>query len=256
MTMKKLLAGAATLATLALPAMTGPAQALDLSTMNAAEKEAFGAAVRSYLLENPQVIVEAYEIYQEREAEFEAARDQNTIKQLAPALFNDDRAWEAGNPEGDIVMVEFLDYRCGYCKKAHDEVKQLISGDKNIRFIVKEFPILGEESVLASRFAIASRLVAGDDAYGRVNDALMGYRGRITEGSLVKLANKLDLDGDAIYAKIEDPEVSQLIADNHQLARALSISGTPTFVVQDQLLRGYVPLNGMQDMIAAMRAEM
>lgn len=248
--MKNLLAGAATLATLALPA-----QALDLSKMTADEQAAFGSAVRSYLLENPQVIVEAYEIYQSRQAEFEAARDQNTITRLAPMLFGDDRAWEAGNPEGDIVMVEFLDYRCGYCKKAHEEVKQLIAGDKNIRFIVKEFPILGEESVLASRFAIAARLVAGDEAYARVNDALMAYRGKITQGSLTKLAGKLDLDGTAIYAKIEDPEVSQLIADNHQLAQALSISGTPTFIVEDQLLRGYVPLNGMQELIAGLRAE-
>ncbi|MCG7492020.1 DsbA family protein [Thalassobius sp. Cn5-15] len=253
--MKKLLAGALTLATLALPAMTVPAQALDLSEMDAAEQQAFGAAVRSYLLENPQVIVEAYEIYQDRQAEFEAQRDQNTIARVAPMLFEDERAWETGNPEGDIVMVEFLDYRCGYCKKAHAEVKELIAGDQNIRFIVKEFPILGEESLLASRFAIASQLVAGDEAYGQLNDALMEYRGKITEGSLVKLAGKLDLDGDAILGAMEDPRVAQLIADNRQLAGALAISGTPTFVVQDQLLRGYVPLNGMQDMIAALRAE-
>lgn len=249
--MKKLLASVATCAALALPA-----QALDVTSMSETERDAFGKAVRSYLLENPEVIVEAYEIYQQRQAEFEAANDQVKIRQLAPALFEDDRAWEAGNPDGDIVMVEFLDYRCGYCKKAHEEVKELIAADKNIRFIVKEFPILGEESVLASRFAIATRLIAGDDAYGRMNDALMQYRGKITEASLKKVAGKLDLDGNAIYAKIEDPEVSQLIADNHQLAGKLSISGTPTFVMQDQMLRGYVPLKGMQELVTAMRAEM
>lgn len=249
--MKKLLASVATLATLALPA-----QALDLSAMNATERDAFGQAVRSYLLENPAVIIEAYELYQQQQAELEAANDQLLVRQLAPALFEDDRDFEAGNPEGDVVMVEFLDYRCGYCKKAHEEVKQLIAGDKNIRFIVKEFPILGEESVLASRFAIATRKVAGDDAYARMNDALMQYRGKVTEGSLKKVAGKLGLDGDAILAMIDDPEVSQQIADTHQVASALSISGTPTFVIQDQMLRGYVPLNGMQELIAAIRAEM
>ncbi|MEC8041075.1 MAG: DsbA family protein, partial [Pseudomonadota bacterium] len=94
------------------------------------------------------------------------------------------------------------------------------------------------------------------DAYARMNDALMQYRGKVTEGSLKKVAGKLDLDGDAILAMIDDPEVTQQIADTHQVASALSISGTPTFVIQDQMLRGYVPLNGMQELIAAIRAEM
>lgn len=247
--MKKLLATVATLATFTLPA-----QAFDISAMSPAEKDAFGAAVRSYLLENPEVILEAYQIYEQRQALAEAASDQEKIKTHTAALFDDSRAWEAGNPDGDIVMVEFLDYRCGYCRKAHEDVKALVGGDGNIRFIVKEFPILGDESVLASRFAIATRIVAGDEAYGRVNDALMTFKGSITEKSLDKLAGKLDLDGDAILARINDPEVSQLIADNHQLASALSISGTPTFVMQDQMLRGYVPLANMQDLVAAMRA--
>lgn len=249
--MKKLLATVATLATLALPA-----QAFDVNAMTPAEEEAFGKAVRAYIMQNPSIIVEAYELFQQQQAELEAANDQQLVRQLASVLFEDGRDWEAGNPEGDIVMVEFLDYRCGYCKKAHEEVKQLIAGDQNIRFIVKEFPILGDESVLASRFAIATRKVAGDDAYGRMNDALMQYRGKMTEKSLKKIADKLDLDGDAILAMIEDPEVTQQIADTHQIAGALSISGTPTFVIQDQMLRGYVPLDGMQELIAAMRAEM
>lgn len=252
--MKSLLATAASLATMA--ALAAPAQALDLNAMTEAEKEAFGKAVRSYVMENPSLIIEAYEVYQAQQAALEAAGEQAILARLAPQLLDDARAWETGNPDGDIVMIEFLDYRCGYCKKAHEDVKALIAGDDNIRFIVKEFPILGDESVLASQFAIATRLVAGDDAYGQMNDALMAHRGRVSEASLTKIADKLGLDGDAIYAMIDAPEVTQLIADNRQIANALSISGTPTFVLQDQLLRGYVPLAGMQELVAEIRAEM
>ncbi|MBR9651997.1 DsbA family protein [Thalassovita aquimarina] len=247
--MKKFLAAVA-FSTLALPA-----QAFDISDMNDQERAEFRAEVRAYLLENPEVILEAYQVYEQRQAVAEVARDKQMVQANSDAIFNDDRAWVGGNPEGDITLVEFMDYRCGYCRKAHDEVKQLLETDGNIRFIVKEFPILGDDSVLTSRFAIATRLVAGDDAYGKMNDALIKFRGKVSEKSMVRLANTMGLDGKAIAARMNDPEVDQLIGDNHVLAQKLGISGTPTFVLQDQMLRGYVPLANMTELVAATRAQ-
>ncbi|MEC9311738.1 MAG: thioredoxin domain-containing protein, partial [Pseudomonadota bacterium] len=145
-------AGAAT----ALALLGAPAQALDLSNMSATEREAFGAQVREYLMENPEVILEAVNLLEQRQAAAEATRDQALVADNLQELENDGYSWVGGNPEGDITLVEFMDYRCGYCRRAAREVAELLAKDGNIRWVVKEFPILGEASVLSSRFAVAT----------------------------------------------------------------------------------------------------
>jgi protein-disulfide isomerase len=220
---------------------------------DAANDEAFGERVRAYLLENPHVIMEAVGVLQQREDAAAAMADQDMIAAQMDALTNDGFSWVGGNPDGDITVVEFMDYRCGYCKKAYPEVESLLSADGNIRFIVKEFPILGEQSILGSQFAIAAHIVAGDDAYKSVHDTLMSYNGEITAESLSRLADSLDLDGAAILAKLDDPEVVRRISENRALGKALDISGTPTFVVQNQMVRGYVPAEQLQKMVDQLR---
>jgi protein-disulfide isomerase len=249
--MKRLLASVA----LVIAGAAAPAQAFDITAMSDTERAAFRAEVRAYLMENPEVILEAYQVYEERQVAAKAAVEEQMIQAYSSQIFDDPNSWVGGNPDGDIVLVEFMDYRCGYCRKAHEEVQQLLETDGNIRFIVKEFPILGDQSVLASRFAIATRIVSGDDAYEKIHNALMVFKGNITEKGLLRLASKLDLDGDAILAKINDPLVDQTIGLNHQLAGAMQISGTPTFVLGDELLRGYVPLDDMMELVAAARSE-
>ena len=173
----------------------------------------------------------------------------------AKDIFDDGYSWVGGNPDGDITLVEFIDYRCGYCRKAHDEVQQLIEADGKIRFIVKEFPILGEESVLASRFVIAVQQVAGADAYKRVHDRLITFKGSMGNDAFTRIANEEGLDAKTILARMDAPEVSGVIASNHSLAGRLSINGTPTFVLDDSLLRGYMPLDAMTQMVADARAK-
>ncbi len=146
-----------------------------------------------------------------------------------------------------------MDYRCGYCKKAFPEVEKLVNGDGNIRFIVKELPILGEQSVVASRFAIATKIVAGDEAYKSIHDALMSFNGDITPTTLKRLAESFDLDGDAITEKMASAEVTDAIQKTRDLAQALQISGTPTFVMQDELLRGYLPYDQMKSIVEEKR---
>ena len=149
------------------------AQAADLENMTDADRAAFGAQVRAYLLENPEVIMEAVQVLEERQANEQAQGDVALVANNAAAIFADGYSWVGGNPEGDITVVEFLDYRCSFCRRAHPEVLDLVQGDGNIRYIVKEFPILGENSVLSSRFALAVRAVAGDEAYAEANASLM-----------------------------------------------------------------------------------
>ena len=213
------------------------------------------AEVREYLLENPEVIMEAVAVLEEREAQQQQANDVELVSANADDLFNDGNSWVGGNPDGDLTIVEFLDYRCGYCRRAHPEVAALLAADENIRLVVKELPILGEESLLASRFAIATKFVEGDEAYKTLHDTLMSFEGAVNETTLRRISDALGYQTDTIAARIEDPEVTQVIAENHQLAQRLQINGTPAFVMGERLLRGYVPLAGMQQLAADERAK-
>ena len=170
-------------------------------------------------------------------------------------IFNDPNSWVGGNPEGDITVVEFIDYRCGYCRKAWQEVDQLVEGDGNIRFVLKEFPILGEASVLSSRFAIAVLQLHGNDAYRAAHDALLSMRADPSPEALARLAEDMGLDPQPIADRMNSAEVTKVIEDNHRLAQTMEISGTPTFVVGGTMVRGYVPLDAMQDIVAEERAK-
>jgi protein-disulfide isomerase len=233
--------------------LAAPAQAFEISEMTADERAVFRDEVRAYLLDNPEVLMEAIAVLEQRQAAAQVANDAALIAANAEALFNDGYSHVTGNPEGDITIVEFVDYRCGYCRKAHPEVLELLEIDGNIRLILKEFPILGEESMLSSRFAIATQMVAGEEAYGRMHDALITLRANATPDTLVALANDMGLDGNAILEAAQAPAVDAMIGANHALAGRLQINGTPGFVIGDQLLRGYLPLEGMQQVVAEAR---
>ncbi len=215
--------------------------------------EEFGARVRSYLLENPEVIFEAAAIMEQRQQQMQNANDGDLISVNSEAIFDDGHSWVGGNLDGDITIVEFMDYRCGYCRRAFPEVEELIASDGDIRIIIKEFPILGEESVVAARFAIATQQVLGDEPYKMLHDAMMTYKGDLSADGLAKLAETLDLDGEKITAHMNSDEVSAVIAANRALGDTLQISGTPTFIMQDQILRGYVPLDGMREIVKDLR---
>ena len=220
-----------------------------------AERTDFRAEVRAYLLENPEVLMEAIAVLESRQAEAETTRDERLATLNADALVNDGFSYEGGNLDGDITIVEFIDYRCSFCRRAHPEVAELISSDGNIRIVTKEFPILGEQSVLASQFAVATKIDAGDAAYKQVSDALMNLRSDVTPASLSSLASAFDLDTDAIFAEMESPAVQQVLANNRALGERMQISGTPTFVFSDQMVRGYVDLTQMRAIVEAERAD-
>ncbi|MBR9892461.1 DsbA family protein [bacterium] len=248
-------AAALTLAAGLAAALPATAQDFDFSAMTPEQREAFGTQVREYLLENPQVIMEAVNALENRQAEQQAVADQQIVSDNADALFRDGYSYVGGNPDGDITIVEFSDYRCGYCRRAFPEVEELIESDGNIRFIMKEFPILGEASVTSSRFAIATLMEAGDEAYKAVHDALITLEGEPSEPVLRRLADTLGLDAEAIIARMSDEEVTRRIQETRELATRLQINGTPSFVFGDQMLRGYVPLDGMRQLVDQIRSE-
>ena len=242
--MRRLLAGTALALATTLPAA---------AEMTAAEREAFRAEVRAYLLENPEVLIEAMNELEMREQIAAAERDKQMLAEQSEAIFNDPASWVGGNPEGDITVVEFIDYRCGYCRKAWQEVDALVAQDGNIRFVLKEFPILGEQSVLSSRFAIAVLQLHGGEAYKKAHDALLSLRSDATPEALAKVAEEMRLEPQPILEQMQSDAVTKVIQDNHRLAQTMDISGTPTFVVGGTMVRGYVPLEGMQQIVEEQR---
>ena len=249
--MTKWITAAALALSLAAPLMApAPAQA----EMTDAERSDFRAEVRAYLLENPEVLMEAIAVLEDRRDSAAAASDIALLQTHADEIYNDPASWVGGNPDGDITVVEFVDYRCGYCRKAHDEVAELVASDGNIRLVLKEFPILGEQSDLSSRFAIAVLQLEGADAYKSAHDALISYQGSVTLPGLQKLGGDLGLaDVDAVMARMASPEVQSVIDANHELGTLMAISGTPTFVVDQTMVRGYVPLEGMRQIVEGQR---
>ena len=237
-----------------LTAMLITTTAAIAAEMTEAEREDFRAEIRAYLLENPEVLVEAMEVMQGRQDSEAANRDLAMLQDNADLIFNDPNSWAGGNLNGDITIVEFTDYRCGYCRKAHDDVAELIKSDGNIRLVLKEFPILGEQSLLSSQFAIAVRQLYGDDAYKAAHDSLITLRGDATPEALARVATDLGHDPEAITARMASPEVKAIIEANHALATKMQINGTPTFVIDKTMVRGYVPLEGMRQIVAGQRA--
>ena len=224
------------------------------SAMSPGDRADLRAEVRAYLLENPEVLMEAIAVLEKRRDDKAASDDVALLRDNADAIYNDPASWVGGNPQGDITVVEFMDYRCGYCRKAHDEVAALVKSDGNIRFVVKEFPILGPQSDVASRFAIAVLQIEGDTVYGKVHEALMTMAGDLDAAAMAKIASASGVsDMAAVTARMDSPEVQSVIDANHALGQTLAINGTPTFVVQGTMLRGYVPLDGMRQVVAEAR---
>ncbi|WP_170605253.1 DsbA family protein [Ruegeria arenilitoris] len=242
-------------ALLGLSLITGPVLALDLSALSDDEKAEFGAQVREYLLENPEVIIEAINILEQRNAVAEAEADKQLVAANQEELFNDGYSWVGGNPDGDITLVEFMDYRCGYCRRAVPEVASLLESDGNIRLVIKELPILGEASIMSSRFAVATKQVAGDDAYKQVHDALLEFSGEPNEVTLRRISDGLGLDSDAIIVAMDSDDVTAEINQTRELARKMNISGTPSFVLGTEMLRGFLPADQMQQIADGVRAD-
>ncbi|MBY8975773.1 thioredoxin domain-containing protein [Rhodobacteraceae bacterium NNCM2] len=234
---------------------TAPAmaqQSTALSSMSPAERAEFQSEVRAYLLENPEVILEALEILEERREQQAQAADLNIIRSNSEAIFEDGYSFVAGNPDGDITIVEFTDYRCGYCKQAHPEVASLIASDPNIRLIVKEFPILGPESVAAGRMALAAVEVDAS-LFGELNERLMSFPGNLTEDMAYRIAGNVGYDVDALKAEAESDATTAKLEENYRLAQELGLRGTPSFILSDEVIRGYVPAADMKKMIAEKR---
>ena len=216
--------------------------------MSEEEKQAIENLVRDYLMANPDVILESVRLYREQEAVAEQERVSATLASLGDILADDPITPIMGNPDGAITIVEFFDYQCGYCKKVLSVVKEMISTNQNIRLVFMEFPILGEESVLASRASLAI-WINWPDRYEAFHNALMGGRGAISQSRIMEIAATLDLDTNQLAEAMNDPRINEALGDNQDLAESLGISGTPAFIIGDQLIPGAIDISTMRELV-------
>ncbi|WNJ99916.1 DsbA family protein [Thalassospiraceae bacterium LMO-JJ14] len=216
------------------------------------ETQAIKQIIRDYIMKSPETILRSVQEHQARQESEKEQRVVEIIRDRSEELLNDPNSYVAGNPEGDVTMVEFFDYRCGYCKRVHPVVKKLLQDDGNIRLVYKEFPILGPPSVYAARAAIAS---LPGEKYLPFHNALMEARGALTEERVLFIAEDVGLDPETVEADIKSGKdrANEIIAMNFDLADALKITGTPAFVIGDTVIRGAVDMSTFVDAIADVR---
>ncbi len=220
------------------------------SQFSAAEEEEIGRIVRDYLLEHPEVIVEAIEILQQREQQAAATARQGAIAGAHDELYFDASSPIAGNPDGDVTIVEFFDYNCPYCKRVTPEIFGILARDGRIRYIAKEWPIFGADSEFAARAALAS---ARQGEYARFHQALMGIRGPANPQTVRRAADEIGLDWEQLEADMQDDAISEALQRNDILARRIGITGTPAMVIGDSFLPGAVPAVEIAAVIAEER---
>ena len=229
-------------------------QNLNFGAMTDAERAAFREEVRAYLLQNPEVIFEAIQILEQKRNLAAEQADRDLLLSLTDKIYNDGFSFIGGNPEGDITVVEFLDYRCGYCKRAHPEIQEVLDRDPNVRLIVKEFPILGPDSISAGKMALAA-LDLDSSRYEELGDRLMTYPGNLTEQAAYKIAGEAGYDLVELKTRANSEVIEERMQTNYQLAQALGLQGTPAFIVGSEIIRGYLPVEDMLGAIQSARSE-
>jgi len=205
------------------------------SQFSPSQKSAIEKIVKDYLVKNPEIFIEVQSALEAKMAKDEAERTKTMVAEHAKEIYHAPNAPVAGNPNGDITVVEFFDYNCGYCKRGFSDVAKLIDQDKNVRVVFKEFPILRDESEQASKVALAARM---QGKYWEVHRDLISTKGLVNEAVALKVAEAHGLDMVKLKADMASPEVKAEIDRVKDLAQKLAINGTPHFLVGDRAIGG------------------
>ena len=224
---------------IAVALLVGPVSAAPASaqSFDEAQRGEIGEIVRDYLLANPELMIEVQEALEARQTAEQDERRRQIIASAADDLFRHPADPVLGNPAGDVTIVEFFDYNCGFCRRAMEDMSALIESDPNLRFVLKEFPILGEDSSGAHRVSLAfNRLMP--QAYGAFHERLMGTPGRADTATAMEIALALGADEQALRTEMDNPANTRSVETSYLLAEALGISGTPSYVIGDEMVAG------------------
>ena len=207
--------------------------------------------VRGFLERNPEIHSQLEQMMDREIGPEQVEADAAYIAENTAAIFDDPMSPVLGNPEGDILVAVYTDFRCPYCKKTKPELMKLVEGDPRVKLVIKEWPILGPDSLEAAKFALAAYQVGGAEAYATVQAALFDAGGtRMTGYFLEELAQDAGLDPRSVIEAMDTPEIAAQIEKNNQQARALKITGTPAIIIGDVVARGAVPLEALKAGVA------
>ncbi|MFD1747114.1 DsbA family protein [Rhizobium helianthi] len=232
----------------AMIAQSAHAQALDEQ-----QKKEMGAFIREYLISNPEIMLEVQDALEKKQQEARVNQAANGIEANSKAIFSSPDDVILGNPKGSVTVVEFFDYNCGYCKRALQDMETILSQDKDVRFILKEFPILGPDSMAAHRVANAVRLTA-PDKYPEFHKQLLGGQTRATEATALAVAAKLGIDEKAIRKSMSEKSNEPQVRATYELANNLGVTGTPFYVVGNEAVFGAVGHEELSSKIANIRS--
>lgn len=222
-----------------------------ISGLSDTQKKDVEKVVRELLLKKePDLIVKAAQEVQRRAEKVDSEKGRESLAKNKKELFDDPDSPTAGNPKGDVTIVEFFDYSCGYCKVVQPTIQELLDTDKNIRFVFKEFPILGSESVLASKAALAA---AKQGKYAQMHAGLMASKERLAQAGVLRVAAGAGLDVERLEKDMEDPAIMKIIEKNNRLGSAIGARGTPTFIVGDKLYPGALPIEQIKEIVEETR---
>jgi len=218
-----------------VPATAPVAPVAKIAEFDESQRAMVEKTIEEYLLKNPQILVQMSEALEQHQTEQRLSQVHDVIAKSASLIYRDSNGMEAGNPKGDVTVVEFSDYNCPYCKRAFTNVMKLIEKDKNVRVVMKEFPIFGERSEGAARVAIAA---AKQGKYFEMHAALLGNKGPNTEQTALVLAEKIGLDVEKLRVDANSGEVKKIITETRDLGSSMGIQGTPFYLVGDKVIPG------------------
>jgi protein-disulfide isomerase len=241
---------AAVLIMLSLMVSGGASAAEDKSAFTGTQKEEIKKLVREYILENPGIITEAVDALQAQEEKAKADKQAAVAKARRQELYNPSEGTVIGNPKGDVTVVEFFDYNCGYCKSLYTTIAATLKDDPKIRLVLKEFPILGPSSLTAARAALAARK---QNKYKELHIALLSHKGPLKDETIMDVAKEVGLDVKKLQEDMKDQAISDILSKNHSLASDLSIDGTPALFVGNTFVAGAIDKDRLRDMIADAR---
>jgi len=216
----------------------------------ALQKNEVRNTIREFLVENPQVVVEALESVQSQQQQSEGRRRQNAVTARADQLFKSRSDPSVGDPTATVTIVEFFDYQCPYCRRMTQQLAELNEEDPDLRIVYKEFPVFGPASTLAASAAV------GAMRQGKYEDfhlALMGIRGAPSERTIFRMAERIGMDVGRLRADMNSATPQRLFQRNRQLADELGIRGTPAFVIGDQVIPGAIDMDRLRALIADQR---
>ena len=243
---RQLAAACAIVLGLAVPAV---AQQVILSPEQKAEIDKM---IGDYILNHPEIVRDALIALERQQAAEEQAKQKEMVVAKADEIFRAGTDQVVGNKDGDVTLVEFFDYNCGYCKRALSDLNSLMEQDKNLRIVLKEFPILSQGSLEAAQYAIAARK---QGKYLEYHRALLADRGRMDGARALEVAADIGLDVDALKKDAADPQVREAIKASHALATDLGINGTPAYVLGDEIVPGAIGADALGEKIAALRTQ-